>query len=233
VSRRLRMKPAAVMPPDADGDLVIVMPGAWPPVDTKPAGCRQRLQRRLRQRWPAIRRALPRDLALVLLLFVLTRHAGLGWVLTDSVYSTVVVVLKGAAVRPGELAVFSYTGAPIPGYYERTAWSALMEWLGRPQSSAGPAKGERFVKYMLGLPGDRIELEGRQVWLVTGRGRINAGVCKTHSRQGTPLAPIAPQVIPAGYVYMWAPHVDALDSRYAAMGLVPAAAIAGRAVSLW
>jgi conjugal transfer pilin signal peptidase TrbI len=32
---------------------------------------------------------------------------------------------------------------------------------------------------------------------------------------------------------MWAPHLDALDSRYALMGLVPAHTIVGRGIALW
>lgn len=217
-------------------DEVTVLPGAWPPAAARPAGgWRQRLRQRLRARWPAVRRALPRDLLLLLLLFVLTRHLGLAWVMTDSVHTSAVLVLKGTPPRPGELAVFGYTGQPIAGYHQAQAgWAtALLARLGIDPPTAGPARGEGFVKVLLGLPGDRIEVEGRQVWLVSARGRLDAGRCKTHSRSGVPLAPITPQTIPPGHVYMAAPHPDALDSRYAAMGLVPISAIVGKAVPLW
>jgi hypothetical protein len=224
---------SAVLPPGSDTGVVIVMPGAWPPAPIRPRGLWPRLKERLQQRWPAIRRALPRDLAILLLLFVLTRHLGLAWVMTDSVHKSAVLVLKGVAARPGELAVFAYTGEPIAGYHGRSWWSDLLAGLGWPRPSAGPAKGEGFVKYLLGVPGDRIEVDGRQVWLVTARGRVDGGLCKTHSRRGVPLQPIKPQVIPAGFVYMWAPHGDALDSRYSVLGLVPASAIVARAVPLW
>jgi hypothetical protein len=217
VSTRASARSSTVVPPDDGTDLVIVMPGVWPPAEARPRGVGPRFRAHLRKRWPAVRRALPRDLAILLLLFVLTRHVG----------------LKGAAVRPGELAVFGYTGSPIAGYYGQSWWSGLLGRMGWPRPSSGPAKGEGFVKYLLGVPGDRIEVEDRRVWLVTPRGRIDAGLAKTHSRHGVPLQPIASQTIPPGYVYMGAPHVDALDSRYTVMGLVPASTIAGRAVPLW
>ena len=236
----------AVVTRDAGSDVVVVMPGVWPSKAASPDASQpplgqvqywrrlvQRLRNRLAGRAPAIRRALPRDLAILLILFSITRMVGLGWIMTDSVHRSAVLVLKGAPVRPGELAVFGYQGEPIAGYYEADAWSQLMSAFGVAHRSAGPRKGEGFVKYLVGVPGDRIEVEDRHVWLVTARGRIDGGLCKTHSRHGVPLEPIAPQVIPAGYVYMWAPHVDALDSRYATMGLVPISAIAGRGVPLW
>lgn len=233
MSIRASARTSAVVPPEEGSDLVIVMPGVWPLAEARPRGVGPRFRAHLRKRWPAVRRALPRDLAILLLLFVLTRHVGLAWVMTDSVHKSVVLVLKGAAVRPGELAVFGYTGSPIAGYYGQSWWSGLLGRLGWPRPSSGPAKGEGFVKYLLGVPGDRIEVEDRRVWLVTPHGRIDAGLAKTHSRHGVPLQPIASQTIQPGYVYMGAPHVDALDSRYTVMGLVPASTIAGRAVPLW
>ncbi|MGM9489645.1 S26 family signal peptidase [Ideonella sp. YS5] len=233
MSKRARSRSSAVQVPDSDTGLVIVMPGVWPPAQARPRGLWPRLTKRLQERWPAIRRALPRDLAILLLLFMVTRYVGLAWVMTDSVHKSAVLVLKGAAARPGELAVFGYTGSAIAGYHGSTWWSELLGHVGWKQASAGPAKGEGFVKYLVGVPGDRVEVEGRQIWLVTARGRINGGLCKTHSRAGVPLQPISPQVIPPGFVYMWAPHADALDSRYAVMGLVPVSAIRGRAVPLW
>jgi conjugal transfer pilin signal peptidase TrbI len=233
MSPRAHTSTSAVVAPAGDSEVVIVMPGVWPPAATQSVGLWRRLRRRLHDRWPSIKRSLPRDLALLLLLFVVTRHAGVAWVMTDSVNKSMVVVLKGATVRPGELAVFSYSGSAIPGYYPATWWSELLTPLGWSRPVAGPAKGDGFVKYLLGVPGDRIEVDGRQVWLITPRGRVDAGLCKTHTRKGVPLQPISSQTIPPGYVYMWAPHADALDSRYAVMGLVPAKAINGKAVPLW
>lgn len=228
----------AIVRPARTGDgVVIVMPGSWPPARITPAAKRlawwERLKARCRDRWPVLRKALPRHVAIMLLLFVVTRFVGFGWVMTDSVHRTAILWLKGASVRPGELAVFAYPGSPIAGYYDDTGWSKLMRLLGRQAPGEGPRKGEGFVKYLVGVPGDRIEVVDRHVWVITAKGRFDAGICKSHSRHGAPLEPIQSQVIPPGFVYMWAPHLDALDSRYAMMGLVPVKAIAGRGVPLW
>lgn len=97
----------------------------------------------------------------------------------------------------------------------------------------GPRKGDGFIKYLIGVPGDRVEVVGDRVFLQTRRGRLDMGRCKPATRKGHPLQPIAPQEIPEGYAYVWAPHVDALDSRYSVMGLVPKTAVVGRALRLW
>ena len=65
--------------------------------------------------------------------------------------------------------------------------------------------------------------------------RVNGapvGVAKTHSRDGRPLAPIAPGTIPPGHFFLFADHPDSHDSRYAEIGLVPRARILGRAKPL-
>ena len=191
------------------------------------------LARRCRERAPVIRRQLPRDLVVVLWLALLAQSMGVAWVMTDSVHTSLALVIKGAPVRPGELAVFGYAGEPIAQYYSDDGFTKLLRSWGEPVSLSGPRKGDGFVKYLLGVEGDRVEVEGDAVYLQTKAGRFAVGRCKPATRKGVPLQPIAPQTIPAGYVYVWAPHVDALDSRYAAMGLVPSSALVGRAVPLW
>lgn len=195
---------------------------------------RQRLADRWALRWPVIRRQLPRDIVIVLWLMLLCQSMGVAWVMTDSVHTSVALVLKGAPVRRGELAVFAYQGGSVAKYYPDSALARWGRSLGAEVSLAGPRKGDGFVKYLIGLPGDRIEVQGDQVILQTAPGRrLDMGRCKPATRHGVPLVPIRPQVIPEGYVYMWAPHLDALDSRYELMGLVPMNAIVGRAVRLW
>lgn len=189
-----------------------------------------RLGRHCRARWPQIRRSLPRDLAVLAAIFMVSRFVGLAWVQTDSVHTRAALLLKGAAVRPGELAVFAYDGDTLPNYHADSALRGLVSSTAGP---AGPAKGTGFVKVLFGVDGDRIEVRGRDVILHTRRGSFAMGRCKERSRNGDPLEPIAEQVIPPGQVYMWAPHVDALDSRYAVMGLVRADRLAGRAIALW
>jgi len=163
-------------------------------------------------------------------MFALVAQAyGVAWVMTDSVNTSLVLVLKGAPVSPGQLAVFAYAGESIPEYYSQGLGYRLQQILGQSPSLEGPRHGDGFVKYLVGVPGDRIEKVGDRVVLHTRQGALDMGLYKPLSRHGHPLKPIEPQVIPAGYVYMWAPHVDALDSRYSVMGLVPARAIVGRA----
>lgn len=193
----------------------------------------QRLSRRFQERWPIIQCQLPRDLLIVSWVFLAGQAYSLELLQTDSIRTSVVLVIKGATVAPGELAVFGYTGQAIPLYYPDNLLYRLRDAAGMAPSRDGPRRGDGFVKFVVGVPGDRIEVVGQQVVLQTRRGRLDVGRCKPASRNGVPLEPIKPQVIPEGYVYVWAPHVDALDSRYAVMGLVPRTAITGRAVRLW
>jgi conjugal transfer pilin signal peptidase TrbI len=135
--------------------------------------------------------------------------------------------------------VFLYQGGSVPDYYPPSA-VALPRWLSTADGSrsddetrSGPRKDTAFVKYLMGVPGDRIEVVGDEVFLTNRAGRWSMGQVKPRAKSGAALSPITPQVIPPGYVYMWAPHRDALDSRYSLMGLVPVSSIAGRAVKLW
>jgi conjugal transfer pilin signal peptidase TrbI len=196
-------------------------------------GLARSLVRRAAQRWPAIRRDLPRDLVVFVWLILLFNSFGLAWVMTDSVHTSAALVIKGARVQPGQLAVFAYSGQTLPTYYSQDAGFRVRQWLGQNPTLAGPTKGEGFVKFLIGVAGDRIEVIDDRVFLNTRRGRLDMGRCKPVSRAGVPLTPITSQVIPDGMAYMWAPHVDALDSRYAVMGLVPVSSIVGRGVKLW
>lgn len=204
-----------------------------PSLDGAPASAGNWLKRRLRERWPTIRRELPRDVAILLWLTLLLQHFALGWVMTDSVHTSLALVMKGVPASAGDLVVFGYTGKPIEHYYTEGPLHRLQRSLGQAVSTAGPKVGDGFIKYLVGVEGDRIEVEGDHVYLQTKRGRLDMGVCKPHTRHGVPLKPIKAQTIPAGFVYVWAPHTDALDSRYEVMGLVPASALAGKAVRLW
>jgi conjugal transfer pilin signal peptidase TrbI len=221
-------------------DEVQVRPGTWvgpegsSPLEPPRAGLSARWRRFWAARGPRIQRTLPRDLALLLCAFLITRHLGLGFVLTDSVHTSLALVLPGTAARRGDLVAFAYTGQRIEDYYSEHWWHGLQRALGAPVRRAGPAPGDGFVKYLVGIEGDRLEVNGRQVVLVRPDGaRLDLGVAKTQTKRGVALHVIAAQVIPPGFVYVWAPHLDALDSRYAEMGLVPAKALVGKAVRLW
>jgi conjugal transfer pilin signal peptidase TrbI len=189
--------------------------------------------RRLRERWPTVRRTLPRDLAILLLVYLVSRLVGVAWVMTDSVHTSMALVLKTEPPARGDLAAFAYAGGTLPNYYLGTPFTRGLMALGFKPQLDGPQPGDGFMKYLSGLPGDRIVVEGRQVFLVTPSGRYAMGEAKTHTRHGVPLQPIQAQTIPPGFVYVWAPHRDALDSRYAVMGLVPVSSLAGKGVALW
>lgn len=86
-----------------------------------------------------------------------------------------------------------------------------------------------FVKQVLGVPGDRVEVRGREVF-VNG---VAAGMAKERSKYGMPLGVSAEGHIPPGFYYVYAPHPDSFDSRYSQVGLVHERHILGRAVPLW
>jgi hypothetical protein len=193
----------------------------------------ERLRDHLRERAPHIRRALPRDMALLLAIVALSRFFAIAVVLTDSVHTRIALVIKGVQPHPGELAVFAYSGQLIPLYYPESWWTRARRLLGQDVRLDGPRPGDGFLKFLVGVAGDRIDLVDGHVLLTTRQGRLDLGACKATTRHGVALHPIRPQVIPEGYVYVHAPHVDALDSRYSEMGLVPVSSIVGKGIALW
>ncbi len=74
----------------------------------------------------------------------------------------------------------------------------------------------KFIKYVAGIPGDRVTRRGREFF-------INdkfIGVAKEFSKKGAPLKASEPGVIPHGKVFVWTPHPDSFDSRYAQISLL-------------
>lgn len=98
---------------------------------------------------------------------------------------------------------------------------ALVDFIA-PENSYYPA-GARFVKIVYGVPGDRVEIRGRDFYVA---GRF-VGRAKERSARGD-LADIGPEgIIPADHYFVGTPHVDGFDSRYAAIGWIPRSAIVG------
>ena len=113
-------------------------------------------------------------------------------VVTASLPYKVVLIAKNASVRRGDLFVFKWHGGdPWPN-------------------------GASFFKVVKGLPGDLVEVKGREVFI----NGTSVGVAKERSSSGVPVAVIAPGVIPPGRIYAYAPHRDSLDSRYQTTGLI-------------
>ena len=86
-----------------------------------------------------------------------------------------------------------------------------------------------YLKTVRGLPGDRISVGSDRTVSVNG---VPLGRAKPRALDGRPLVPIAPATVPAGHYFVHGAHPDSHDSRYAEVGLVPRAAIRGRAVAL-
>lgn len=97
-------------------------------------------------------------------------------------------------------------------------------------NGSGPyGKGLEFVKIIRGVPGDVVTLEGRKVFINGEYVATAKELSKT--RQPLELGPTG--VIPPGKYFVFAPHPDSLDSRYALTGWIDEEAILGRAYPIF
>ena len=85
-----------------------------------------------------------------------------------------------------------------------------------------------FVKYIAGMPGDIVERHERE-FFINGQ---YIGDAKTESMTGIPLEVSGVGVIPPGHYFVWTPHKDSFDSRYAQIGWIPKDNIIGRTYRL-
>jgi conjugal transfer pilin signal peptidase TrbI len=83
-----------------------------------------------------------------------------------------------------------------------------------------------FFKVIRGLPGDAVTVSGRNVFV----GSDFIGRAKTATFDGRPLDPIAPTIIPQGFLFVQGASPDSFDSRYAASGLVRQDQLLGRVI---
>jgi conjugal transfer pilin signal peptidase TrbI len=90
-------------------------------------------------------------------------------------------------------------------------------------------RAQPFFKRIRGMPGDRVAVVGRQVF-VNG---LPVGFAKPITFDRRPLAPIAETVIPPGYFYVQGTHPDSFDSRYRESGLVRADQVIGKVIPLF
>lgn len=84
--------------------------------------------------------------------------------------------------------------------------------------------GQPFFKRIAGVPGDRIEVADRNVF-VAGQ---CVGFAKLHTIDGRPLSPISDSEIPPGHYYVRGTSPDSFDSRYREAGLVASGTLIGR-----
>lgn len=90
-------------------------------------------------------------------------------------------------------------------------------------------RAQPFFKQIRGVPGDRVTVIDRQVF-VNG---VPVGFAKAVTFDRRPLVPIAETVIPPGYYYAQGTHPDSFDSRYRASGLVRANQVIGKVITLF
>jgi conjugal transfer pilin signal peptidase TrbI len=154
----------------------------------------------------ALRRHARLFLALLTAGAVFNHFCLLGVNLTESLPDHVFLVLKGnLELERGDYAAYRWPGG-------------------------GPYRaGMIMVKIVRGLPGDRVETVGRDYYLNGDW----VGRAKPLSRKGLPLSPGPTGIIPPGRYYLFAPHRDSLDSRYALVGWIPEARMVGRVIALF
>jgi conjugal transfer pilin signal peptidase TrbI len=113
-------------------------------------------------------------------------------------YSVVYVDYWHGPVRRGDFVVYRFTGEAGQRDYPGLKEQALF-------------------KRVAGMPGDSVTVADRDVFV---NGAL-VGHAKTHTFDRRPLQPIAPVVIPPGYLYVQGTSPDSFDSRYRNSGLVP------------
>jgi len=113
-------------------------------------------------------------------------------------YSVVYVDYWHGPVQRGDLVVYRFTGEAGQRDYPGL-------------------KDQAFFKRVAGMPGDTVTVADRDVF-VNG---LLVGHAKTHTFDRRPLQPIAPTVIPPGFLYVQGTSPDSFDSRYRNSGLVP------------
>lgn len=90
--------------------------------------------------------------------------------------------------------------------------------------------GGNVVKKIVGVAGDSITYD-REDNLWVGR-QLRVGTQKKKAKDGRPLTPIKPGIIPQGMVFVMGDHERSFDSRYEEMGLIPVYALQGRVIGL-
>ena len=83
--------------------------------------------------------------------------------------------------------------------------------------------GQPFFKRVRGIAGDRITINGRQVFV----NDVLVGTAKAFTFDGRPLEVVAPGTIPEGSYFVEGTAADSFDSRYRASGLVRSTQIIG------
>jgi conjugal transfer pilin signal peptidase TrbI len=132
-------------------------------------------------------------------------HYALGLNATHSLPGTLYLIERGAPPQRGEHVAFRWAGGgPYPA-------------------------GVTFIKVLAGQPGDTVARHGA-TFVVAGAA---LGQAKPTSRRGEPLEPGPTGTLPEGRYFVFAPHPDSLDSRYALTGWIAREQIIGRARAIF
>jgi conjugal transfer pilin signal peptidase TrbI len=132
-------------------------------------------------------------------------HYALGLNATHSLPGTLYLIERGALPQRGENVAFRWAGdGPYPA-------------------------GVTFIKVLAGQPGDTVTRDGA-TFVVAGTA---LGQAKPTSRRGEPLEPGPTGTLPDGRYFVYAPHPDSLDSRYALTGWIAREQFIGRARALF
>jgi conjugal transfer pilin signal peptidase TrbI len=132
-------------------------------------------------------------------------HYALGLNATHSLPGTLYLVERGVLPQRGEHVAFRWAGGgPYPA-------------------------GVTFIKVLAGQPGDTVTRDGA-IFVVAGTA---LGQAKPTSRRGEPLQPGPTGTLPEGRYFVFAPHPDSLDSRYALTGWIAREQIIGRARAIF
>lgn len=84
-----------------------------------------------------------------------------------------------------------------------------------------------IAKIVVGRVGDTVDIISGHIYV----NRVDRGrILDRSPNSGKPLTALHPCTIPDGYVYVWAPHPESFDSRYADIGLIPISRVKER---LW
>ena len=103
-------------------------------------------------------------------------------------------------------------------------------------------KGDHMVKIVAGLPGDKVVMTSEREFRLMQQGMSSElqalggnsmGIAKERSKKGWVLEAGPTGTIPEDHYYVFAPHKDSLDSRYAMVGWVNKADFIGKAYVLF
>ena len=95
--------------------------------------------------------------------------------------------------------------------------------------SVGLGEDGTVIKQVIGVPGDTVLRIDRD-FFINGSYVAKA---KAFSHQQEPLEPGPQGLLTEGQYYVWTPHKDSFDSRYAKMGWIDASQLLGVAYALW